>query len=141
MACSLCLPTSGKRNIVCILMIQPSLQQEKEENKNEEEEEGKEEEEKSPGAMVPAKDVEGASDAPASTPGARARDQGGDVQASTSYDEATRVCEARVGVRLSAPKLLMLKLVEQVAADTVVKATPGAPDVSSHVPLPVHSVS
>ncbi len=107
--------------------MQPSLQQEKEE-----EEEKTEEEERSPGAMVPAEDVNAASGAPAITPGARARDQGGGMQASTSYDEATHVCKARVGVRLSAPKLLMLKLVEQVAADTVVKATPGALDVLSH---------
>ena len=110
-----------------MLVMQPFLLQEKEE-----EEEKTEEEERSPGAMVPAEDVNAASDAPAITPGARARDQGSGMQASTSYDEATHVCEARVGVRLSAPKLLMLKLVEQVAADTVVKATPGAYVIFSH---------
>ena len=81
---------------------------------------------------MPAGDVEEVpSDEPASTPDARPRDQDGGMQASTSYDEATHVCEARVGVRLSAPKLLMLKLVEQVAADTVVKATPGSSDIFS----------
>ena len=126
--------TSLKCKAVCILVMQSSLLQEnekEEEEEEEEEDEKKQEEERSPEAMVPAKDVEAASDALASTPGARARDQGGGVQASTSYDEATHVCEARVGVRLSAPKLLMLKLVEQVAADTVVKATPGALDALS----------
>ena len=43
----------------------------------------------------------------------------------TSVDEETHICEARVSVGLGSPKLLMLKLVEQVAAETVVKATPG----------------
>ena len=69
---------------------------------------------------------EAAEEDPASLPGKKARVPDAGMQTSTSFDEATNVCEARVGVRLGAPKLLMLKLVEQVAAETVVKATPGA---------------
>ena len=47
----------------------------------------------------------------------------------TFVNEDTHICEARVSVGLGSPKLLMLKLVEQVAAETVVKATPGQTSV------------
>ena len=76
--------------------------------------------------MVPFKSDEAAEEEPASLPGKKIKAPDAGMQASASFDEAINVCEARVGVRLDAPKLLMLKLVEQVAAETVVKATPGA---------------
>lgn len=40
-------------------------------------------------------------------------------------DTESWTCEAALTVALDAPKILMLKLVEQVAADTVLRATPG----------------
>ncbi|CAL8467924.1 g7462 [Coccomyxa elongata] len=47
------------------------------------------------------------------------------VQAAARVDTETWTCEAALTVALDAPKILMLKLVEQVAADTVLRATPG----------------
>lgn len=47
------------------------------------------------------------------------------VQAAARVDTETWTCEAALTVALDAPKILMLKLVEQVAAETVLRATPG----------------
>ncbi len=75
--------------------------------------------------MVSPEIGEAAEEGPARLPGKKAKVPDAGMQTSTSFDEASNICEARVGVRLNAPKLLMLKLVEQVAAETVIKATPG----------------
>ena len=47
------------------------------------------------------------------------------MQAAARVDTETWTCEAALTVALDAPKILMLKLVEQIAADTVLRATPG----------------
>lgn len=74
-----------------------------------------EDDEKKAGAVVPSPGNEGKE-------GAEGEDA---TEPKTSVDEETHICEARVSVGLGSPKLLMLKLVEQVAAETVVKAMPG----------------
>lgn len=80
------------------------------------------------GAMVvPSQGEQGEEEQTVSRPGKQARGPDAAMQTSTSVDEESHACEARVAVGLGSPKLLMLKLVEQVAAETVVKATPGAP--------------
>ena len=83
------------------------------------------EEEDAAGAVVPSEGDEAMEGEPVSLPSEKAKSQDAGMQTSTSFDEETHMCEAHVSVRLGAPKLLMLKLVEQVAAETIVKATPG----------------
>ena len=51
--------------------------------------------------------------------------KGVDVRTLSRVNIEERTCEAAVTVPLDAPKLLMLKLVEQVAADTLLRATDG----------------
>ncbi|KAK9909518.1 hypothetical protein WJX75_003467 [Coccomyxa subellipsoidea] len=51
--------------------------------------------------------------------------KGVDVRTLSRVNIKERTCEAAVTVPLDAPKLLMLKLVEQVAADTLLRATDG----------------
>lgn len=85
------------------------------------------EEEAAAGTPAPSEGGNALAEQPARPSGKTVKAADAGMQTSTSFDEETHVCEARVSVRLGAPKLLMLKLVEQVAADTVVKATPGAP--------------
>ena len=83
-------------------------------------------EEEGSGAVVPSPGDEGpGEEEPMSRPGKQAKNPDAAMQTSTSVDEESHACEARVSVGLGSPKLLMLKLVEQVAAETVVKATPG----------------
>ncbi len=43
-----------------------------------------------------------------------------------SVDEEACTCEASIVVALAAPRLLLLRLVEQAAADTLLRSTPGA---------------
>ena len=91
-------------------------------------------EEDGAGALVPSQGEEGAGEEePVSRPGKQGKSPDAGMQTSTSVDEESHACEARVSVGLASPKLLMLKLVEQVAAETVVKATPGDPLLAAQI--------
>ena len=92
------------------------------------------------GALVPSPADEGEDEQPLSRPGKQAKGSDAAMQTSMSVDKESHACEARVGIGLGLPKLLMLKLVEQVAAETVVKATPGAAPALLLGSLPHHDV-
>ena len=47
------------------------------------------------------------------------------VRADAHVDADAFACEASIAVPLNAPKLLMLRLIEQAAADSLLRATPG----------------
>jgi DNA-directed RNA polymerase I subunit RPA1 len=48
-----------------------------------------------------------------------------EIVESVSVDRAGRACELTLSLALGAPRLLMLEMAEQVAASTIVRATPG----------------
>ena len=74
-----------------------------------------------PGSEEPAPDAV----APAAEAAGKGTKKGQDIRAMSRVDLEARTCEAALTVPLDAPKVLMLKLVEQAAAETLLRATPG----------------
>ncbi len=74
-----------------------------------------------PGSEEPAPDAA----APAAEAAGKGTKKGQDIRAMSRVDLEARTCEAALTVPLDAPKVLMLKLVEQAAAETLLRATPG----------------